>query len=378
MKSKICFLLSKFSKGGGERVVSILSDELLKYYDVDVLLMQEKTIEDYKTNARIVELNSKRTSNNYLLLIESVINLKKYIRANKPKVIISFMELPNLVNLLVPGEHKRYISVRNHMSTKWGTKKNIWNLSIYMYKKADVVISPTRLISDDLIQNYKLKKEKIIIINNPYKISEIRQKVLPKNTDVFHIVTMGSLVKAKGVFPLLQSYIFFCKEHPEINSKLTFIGKGIEENELRQKVSEAGLTEKVEFKGFMSEPHGVLSQADLYVLASYYEGFPNALVEAMACNVPVIATNCPSGPSEILSKAKVGEINKIKKCDFGYMMPVFDRNIQDKERNLAKFFYDFYKKPNDEKKRIAETAFNRITEFDAEKVALEWKNLIGR
>ncbi len=378
MKSKICFLLSKFSKGGGERVVSILSDELLKYYDVDVLLMQEKTIEDYKTNARIVELNSKKTSNNHLLLIESVINLKKYIRANKPKVIISFMELPNLVNLLVSGKHKRYISVRNHMSTKWGTKKNIWNLSIYMYKKADVVISPTRLISDDLIQNYKLKKEKIIIINNPYKISEIRQKVLSKNTDVFHIVTMGSLVKAKGIFPLLQSYIFFCKEHPEINSKLTFIGKGIEENELRQRVSEAGLTEKVEFKGFMSEPHGVLSQADLYVLASYYEGFPNALVEAMACNVPVIATNCPSGPNEILSKAKVGEINKIKKCDFGYMMPVFDRNIQDKERNLARFFYDFYKKTNDEKKSIAETAFNRITEFDAEKVALEWKNLIWR
>ena len=358
--------------------MSILSDELLKYYDVDVLLMQEKTIEDYKTNARIVELNSKKTSNNHLLLIESVINLKKYIRANKPKVIISFMELPNLVNLLVSGKHKRYISVRNHMSTKWGTKKNIWNLSIYMYKKADVVISPTRLISDDLIQNYKLKKEKIIIINNPYKISEIRQKVLSKNTDVFHIVTMGSLVKAKGIFPLLQSYIFFCKEHPEINSKLTFIGKGIEENELRQRVSEAGLTEKVEFKGFMSEPHGVLSQADLYVLASYYEGFPNALVEAMACNVPVIATNCPSGPNEILSKAKVGEINKIKKCDFGYMMPVFDRNIQDKERNLARFFYDFYKKTNDEKKSIAETAFNRITEFDAEKVALEWKNLIWR
>lgn len=129
-KKKICFLLSKFAKGGGERVVSILSDELLEYYDVDVLLLQSKSVEDYKTRAEVIEINNKQYSNSFMLLFHSLIGLKKYIRKNKPKVIISFMELPNLVNLLVKGDFKQIISVRNHMSAKWG-KEKIYGTGLY-------------------------------------------------------------------------------------------------------------------------------------------------------------------------------------------------------------------------------------------------------
>lgn len=376
-KQKICFLLSKFAKGGGERVVSILSDELTKYYDVDVILLQSKSESDYKTSANIIEINKRKYTNNYGLLVHSVIGLKKYIRENNPKAIISFMELPNLVNMLVNGNHKRIVSVRNHMSAKWKDKRNIRNWSIRcMYKKADSIVSPTQLIADDLIKNYKIEKKKIKLISNPYKIDAIRKNFVRKVSTEYTITTMGSLVKAKGVFNLLKSYIMFCNAHPEIASKLVFIGKGVEEENLRRMASEAGIDEKVVFKGFMLNPHEEVAKSNLYVLSSFYEGFPNALVEAMICQVPVIATNCPSGPSEILSDTELKNIDGITMCDYGYLMPVFDKNVEEKERNLAKFFYDFYMTPEREKKYMIEKATSKTLTFEASKVAKEWRELI--
>lgn len=376
-KKKICFLLSKFAKGGGERVVSILSDELLEYYDVDVLLLQSKSVEDYKTRAEVIVINNKQYSNSFMLLFHSLIGLKKYIRKNKPKVIISFMELPNLVNLLVKGDFKQIISVRNHMSAKWGKEKNIWNWSIrHLYKKADIIVSPTELIASDLHQVYGIEEEHIKLINNPYKIEKISRNIGNKDSSVYTITTMGSLVKAKGVFNLLHAYIIFCNAHPEIPSKLVFIGKGSEEDNLKKIAMEAGVSDRVLFKGFLSNPHEELAKSDLYVLASFYEGFPNALVEAMICKVPVIATDCPSGPGEILSKVKLDNIQYITKGDYGYLMPVFDGKIELKENELAKFFYDFYMMPDVEKKQMIERATLKTQEFEASKVAKEWKELM--
>lgn len=377
-KKKICFLLSKFAKGGGERVVSILSDELSEYYNVDILLLQSKSENDYKTEAEIIEINKKRYSNNYALLFHSLIGLKKYVKNNKPEVIISFMELPNLVNLLLKGDYKRIISVRNHMSTKWGEKKNIWNWSIrHMYRNADAIVSPTKLIATDLIQKYKINKKCIKLINNPYKIDTIKKNVTTiKDSSIYTITTMGSLVKAKGVFNLLQSYIMFCSEHPEINSKLVFIGKGTEEENLKRIVSEAGISEKVLFKGFMTNPHKEIAKSDLYVLASYYEGFPNALVEAMICQVPVIATDCPSGPSEILSESNLYKIDDINLCDYGYLMPVFDKDIEKKEKALAKFFYDFYMVSEKDKKQLIKKANFKTLTFESSKVVKDWEELL--
>lgn len=374
---KICFLLSKFSKGGGERVVSILSNELMEFFDVEILLIGSKSYDDYKTKAKVIELNSTLSSNNAMLLFKSIKNLKKYIRENNPLVIISFMELPNLLNLLVNGNHKKIISVRNHMSAKWGYKKNIWNLSIrYLYKNADMIVSPTILIADDLKYTYGIADEKIKVINNPYPIQQIQKNISNKDENVFCIATMGSLVKAKGVYQLLQSYIIFCNEHPELKSKLIFIGKGEEENGLKELADNSGLSENIEFTGFLSNPHEVLSKADLYVLASYYEGFPNAMVEAMICRVPVIATNCPSGPSEILSETNINHIDTIRRCDYGFLMPVFHNNISEKEHDLAKFFYNFSFMSRDEKNNLVSSAEKKMQMFDVSIIVREWLKII--
>lgn len=376
-KSKICFLLSKFSRGGGERVVSILSDELLQYYDVDVLLLQSKSENDYKTGARIIEINQKTHPNNFALLFYSIIGIKKYVQENKPKAIISFMELPNLINLLVVGNHKKIISVRNYMSAKWGAKKNIWNWSIrHMYKKADAIVSPTQLIANDLIKRYRIDENSIKLIHNPYKLDDVRKNVINHCPAEYTITTMGSIVKAKGVYHLLRSYILFCKEHSDIISKLVFIGDGIETKTLKKIVKEAGMEKNVIFKGFMQNPHKELAESSLYVLASFYEGFPNALLEAMICQIPVIATDCPSGPREILSETQIDQINHITKCDYGYLMPVFDHNVEQKEKELAKFFYDFYMVSKKEKKQLIEKAAFKTLSFESAKVAEEWRQLI--
>lgn len=225
-------------------------------------------------------------------------------------------------------------------------------------------------------QVYGIEKEHIKLINNPYKIEKISRNIGNKDSSVYTITTMGSLVKAKGVFNLLHAYIIFCNAHPEIPSKLVFIGKGSEENNLKKIAMGAGVSDRVLFKGFLSNPHEELAKSDLYVLASFYEGFPNALVEAMICKVPVIATDCPSGPGEILSKVKLDNIQYITKGDYGYLMPVFDGKVEAKENELAKFFYDFYMMPDVEKKQMIERATLKTQEFEASKVAKEWKELM--
>ena len=358
-RKKICFLLSKFSKGGGERVSSILATELNKIFDVEVLLMCGQSSEDYLTTAKISEINHNKTIGSIFLLLESIYNLNKYIRRNKPYAIISFMELPNLVNLLVRGDYKKIISVRNHMSEKWGKRKNIWNWTIrHLYNNADIIVAPTQMIKDDLVDSYNIASNRIRVIYNPYVLSDYEFKI--NRDDCFRIVTMGSLVKAKGVYPLLYAYILFRNKHPEIKSELVYVGDGPEKEKLL----------------LITKMHSVEDCVKLCVLASYYEGFPNAMVEAMICGVPIVATNCPSGPNEILTNEHPSMIDKITKYEYGYLMPVFSSDVEERISKLAEFFYDFYALPVSEKTELSRKAMERVKKYESSNIAKLWEKII--
>ena len=161
------------------------------------------------------------------------------------------------------------------------------------------LVSLSQGIKDDLVYNLGCRPEDINVIPNPYNIDEIRQLSLADGPlpDGDYIVYVASLNKRKRQHDLLQA--FHMLSHT--NLKLLLVGKGNYEPELKKLVSRLGMDEKVIFWGWDSNPYRLIKNAKLSLLASEAEGLPRVLVESLIIGTPVVSTNCPSGPSEVLT-----------------------------------------------------------------------------
>jgi glycosyltransferase involved in cell wall biosynthesis len=169
------------------------------------------------------------------------------------------------------------------------------------YVRATLVLGVSKGVSDDLIANFGSTSDRTLTINNPYNIDEIVSDgrkppsiALPGD----FIVAVGRLVAAKGFSDLIAAYADGPREVP-----LLILGDGPERAALEAQVAREKLSGTVIMPGFVRDPFAVMSRARALVSASYNEGFPNAIAEAMALGVPVLATDCPSGPAELLQGA---------------------------------------------------------------------------
>jgi len=157
-------------------------------------------------------------------------------------------------------------------------------------------------VKKDVLQNLKVKPKEIKTIYNPFDFEEIREKANQKVDLGFdYIINAAALTKVKNQELLIKSYARL-----DTPLHLVLLGKGNQEGNLKKLVKKLGLEKKVHFLGWQSNPYKYIKNAKLFVLSSNVEGFGNVLVESLALNTPVVSTNCPSGPSEIL----IGELAK--------------------------------------------------------------------
>jgi glycosyltransferase involved in cell wall biosynthesis len=169
---------------------------------------------------------------------------------------------------------------------------------------------------------------------------------------------MGRLAHQKGFDVLLRAFAACAARHRAWS--LVILGEGDQRRMLEAQRAELGLSDRVKFPGWVPEPIRLLRQADLFVMSSRYEGLPLALLEAMACGLPAISTDCPTGPSEVIRHGENGWLVPVEDVDA--LAAALDRLMGDGEM----------------RRRLALRATDVTKQFGAQRIMTLWMDLIER
>jgi Glycosyltransferase len=399
MNNHILFLLNSLAGGGAQKVAIRLSEHLPIY----AFILLERDVK-YKTDKPIFFLSKHSYETNPTIKTLSIpmyaYKLSEFLE--KTSLIVSFLERANFVNIISKlfKKHKAIISVRMDQQTGHvGLRKLNKLLVRILYPKADLIIAVSYGVKQSLI-NLGIEKEKIKVIYNPYPIDEIRElanEPLGSYEEIFKhpvLITAGRLIKPKGQWYLLRVFKALKEKHEDL--ELVILGEGELKDYLVKLSEELGLKTyvwdrdelsgsfDVYFLGFQKNPFKFIARSKLFVFPSLWEGFPNALVEAMACGVPVVSSDCRSGPREILAPNTDFnyQAQKPEFAEYGVLMPVFEVKYKNANESLEKrevmWVETIDKLLEDEnlRKHYSEKAKQRAEDFRIEKIVQEWREVL--
>jgi len=251
--------------------------------------------------------------------------LSRYIRNYAPSALLTGLRNGNVYAILARFLSRRQtritISERNRLSEpehaednlKCFVDRKIYNILMRLtYRFADRIVAVSEGVEVDLAHRAKLSRQSIKVIHNPIDIVGL-DTVHDQNTNFTSLTRQGiALIAAAGKFQMQKDFSTLIKAFAEVQaqrpSHLFIMGDGSLRGQLEKEINELGLTDSVTLTGFLPNPFHVMRQADVFVLSSRWEGLPNVLIQAMACGTPVVSTDCPSGPSEILEEGKWGHL----------------------------------------------------------------------
>lgn len=180
------------------------------------------------------------------------------------------------------------------------------------YRRAFRVVANSEELRRLTTAYHRLPESHVVAIPNLLDLAEIDRRAAAPGPDwpaeEFHVVTAGRLHPQKGHRVLLEAVADVVHRRKKRQLRLHVLGQGPLENELQQMRVQLALDEYVQMHGFVENPYPYYRRADLFCLPSLYEGMPNALIEAMACRVPVLAADCPTGPGELLAGGRYGTL----------------------------------------------------------------------
>lgn len=305
-------------QGGAERVVLNLANAMVGLRTrVDVLIVNRKCsdyLDALSANVRVVDLDAARA-------VWCLGRLVRYMRKERPQALLSVALRGHALLLAARAmagvDTVCAASVHNTHSREYSTSIPLKHrLTLHSMRwvlpRMDRVIAVSDGVRQDLVANFGLASDSVQVIHNPIVTSDIDERAAESVDDPWLdgfgppvLLAVGRLTRQKNFALLLRAVR---RVRDTVPVRLLILGRGEERQRLGRLARELGLGECVRFKGFVSNPFAFMKRARMLVLSSDWEGFGNVLVEALAVGCPVVSTDCPSGPREILADGRCGRL----------------------------------------------------------------------
>jgi glycosyltransferase involved in cell wall biosynthesis len=321
LRKHIAIFLPALWGGGAERVMLALGEGLAEKGNIVNLVLAQAEgpyLAEIPASLRMVELNARHRTG--LRTLASLPALVRYLRRERPDVLLAALHA-NIVAVWarrLAGFPQRVViieqntfSLNNQMLPRWYGCLMI-QLVRRFYPWADRIVAVSEGTADDLAKISGIPRQRVQVIYNPIITPTLRSKVKeslehpwfePGEPPV--VLAVGRLTTQKDFKTLIQAFSKVRKTHPV---KLLILGEGEQRIELETLVRQLNLEQDVSLPGFVLNPYPYMAQASLFILSSRWEGLPTVLVEALYCGTPIVSTDCPSGPREILRGGQYGRL----------------------------------------------------------------------
>lgn len=313
----LALFMPSLAGGGAERIMLTLAEAFAECgYRVDLVVTRAvgALAGEIPASVRLVDLGAKRIATSLPALV-------RYLRNDRPDALLSALAPANCIAVwarrLAGGATRLVLSEHNTLSqsTRGSCNRRERILPALMrryYPNADAVVAVSAGVADDLAFTIGLERQRIEVIYNPVVTERLhRLAEVPIEHPWFGdsappvILGVGRLTAAKDFATLIRAFARLRKQRA---LRLLILGEGEERAGLEALVRRLGVGDDVAMPGFVINPYPYMKHASQFVLSSKWEGLPTVLIEAMACGTPVVSTDCPSGPAEILEGGKWGRL----------------------------------------------------------------------
>ncbi|MFN0191989.1 MAG: glycosyltransferase [Aestuariivirga sp.] len=314
---RIAIFLFSLAGGGAERIMLQLASALARRgLVVDLLLVRKEGpyLDQVPPGIRIIDLAAGRT-------LTSFGPLYRYIRQARPVALLSALTAVNLVAIItaklvfgntrvIVSEHSQVNAELEHTSRLMA--RLAFRLMPLVYPFAHGIVAVSRGVAKVVAHYARVSPERVTVIYNGV-VSPNLHTLADKSVD--HpwlatdqppvILSAGRMVPQKDFTTLIKAFALLRKSR---RAYLIILGEGNDRPALERLAEDLGVRREVDFPGFVANPYAMMARAKVFVLSSAWEGLPTVLIEAMACGTPVVATDCPSGPAEILEDGRFGPL----------------------------------------------------------------------